>query len=61
MQIELNKNEAQVLLNLIDLAVKAAGLQAAEAGLHFQKMLNAAMASEPVAELVEVGGIVDNK
>jgi hypothetical protein len=54
MQIELNKNEAQVLLNLIDLAVKAAGLQAAEAGLHFQKMLNAAMASEPVAELVEV-------
>ncbi len=52
MQIELNKNEAQVLLNLIDLAVKAAGLQAAEAGLHFQKMLNAAMAREPVAESV---------
>ena len=56
MQIELNKNEAQVLLNLIDLAVKAAGLQAAEAGLHFQKMLNAAMASEPVAEPVVLTG-----
>jgi len=57
MQIELNQNEAQVLLNLIDIAVKSAGLQAAEAGLHFQKMLSAALSADikanetaPVAE-----------
>lgn len=39
MNIELNDNEAQVLINLIDVAVKAAGLQAAEAGLHFKNMI----------------------
>lgn len=35
MNIELNEEEAQVLVNLIDLAVKAAGLQAAQSALHF--------------------------
>lgn len=38
-RIELNAEEAQVLANLIDVAVKAAGLQAAEAGLHFVKKI----------------------
>jgi len=39
MKIELNTDEATVLINLIDVAVKAAGLQAAEAGLHFRKKI----------------------
>tara|TARA_R110000868_G_scaffold27465_3_gene104193 strand:+ start:983 stop:1138 length:156 start_codon:yes stop_codon:yes gene_type:complete len=39
MQIELNENEAQVLLNLLDVAVKAAGIQAAESALHFVKKI----------------------
>lgn len=39
MQIELNENEAQVLLNLLDVAVKAAGIQAAESALHFAKKI----------------------
>ena len=42
MNIELNNEEAQVLLNLIDVAVKAAGLPAAEAALHFSKKINEA-------------------
>ena len=42
MTIELTTEEAQVLLNLIDVAVKAAGLPAAEAALHFSKKINEA-------------------
>jgi hypothetical protein len=41
-ELTLNEQETTVLLNLIDLAVKAVGLQGAEAGLHFQKMIKAA-------------------
>lgn len=37
--LSLNENEAKVLLNLIDISVKATGIQAAEAGLHFSKMI----------------------
>lgn len=39
MIIELTNEEAQVLLNLIDIAVKSAGLPAAEAAMHFAKKL----------------------
>lgn len=46
MKIELNKEEAQVLINLINVAVKATGLEAAEAGLHFFKMIKAAEKTE---------------
>ena len=49
MKIELNDNEATVLNNLIDIAVKAAGLQAAEAGLHFHKLITAAREAEKPA------------
>ena len=35
----LTDKEAQVLLNMIDVAVKTAGLDAAEAGLFFQKKI----------------------
>jgi hypothetical protein len=42
MKLELNTNEAQVLLNLIDVAVKAVGLQAAESALHFKEKIEAA-------------------
>ncbi len=38
-ELKLNKEEAQVLLNLVDIAVKAIGLQGAEAGVHFGKKL----------------------
>jgi len=47
MQIELTDNEAQVLLNLIDVAVKAAGIQAAESALHFAKKIQEASKVEP--------------
>ena len=55
-RIELNAEEAQVLANLIDVAVKAAGLQAAEAGLHFVKKIKDAQdaaKAESAAELQE--------
>ena len=42
MKIELNQEEATVLLNLLNVAVKAAGLEAAEAALHFQRKIAAA-------------------
>jgi hypothetical protein len=42
MNITLDQNEANVLVNLIDVAVKAAGLQAAEAGLHFKNKIEQA-------------------
>ena len=40
MQINLNEQQANVLVNLIDLAVKSAGLQAAEAGVFFTKLIH---------------------
>lgn len=46
MNITLDQNEANVLVNLIDVAVKAAGLQAAEAGLHFKNKIEAAAKAE---------------
>lgn len=42
----MNENEARVLLNLIDISVKAAGIQAAEAGLHFTKMISSQLNTE---------------
>ena len=41
--VNLTENEAQVLINLIDLAVKAHGLSAAEAGVILSKKINAAV------------------
>jgi hypothetical protein len=38
--IVLNENEKNVLLQLIDLAVKAGGLNVAEAALHLVKKIN---------------------
>jgi hypothetical protein len=45
--LTLSTEEAQVLAALINIAVKAVGLEAAEAGLHFAKKLKAA--AEPKA------------
>jgi len=50
MQITLNAEEAQVLVNLLDVATKASGLQAAEAALHFAKMIKNAADVEAVAK-----------
>lgn len=50
MQIELNEQEANVLLQLIDAATKALGLQAAEAAVVLaRKVKQAAEATGPVA------------
>ena len=49
MQIELNKEEAQVLVNLLDVAIKATGLQGAEACVLFAKRINDAANAPPVA------------
>ena len=53
MKIELNQNEAAVLLNLIDLAVKAAGMQAAEAAVHLAKIIATAAKAEADSQAVE--------
>ena len=50
MQIELTEEEARVLRNLIDVAVKAAGLDAAEAALHFVRKLTEAAAAKAKEE-----------
>ena len=39
--ISLNAEEAQVLINLLNIANKAVGLEAAEACLHFTKKIKA--------------------
>jgi len=46
MKIELNDEEAKVLVNLIDVAVKSAGLQAAASALHFINKIDAAVKEE---------------
>lgn len=40
-----NKNEIEVLLNLLDVATKAAGRSACQAVFHFEQKFNAAMAA----------------
>lgn len=54
MQIELSNEEANVLVNLLDVAVKSAGLQAAESALHFVNKIKEAakLAVEPQKETV---------
>ena len=47
-QIELTQDEARVLLNMINSAVMALGLEAAEAGLYFKRKIDEAMAIPPV-------------
>lgn len=56
MQINLNEQQANVLVNLIDLAVKSAGLQAAEAGIFFTKLIHDAIESEKPKDSVESVG-----
>lgn len=46
MTIELTEDEARVLLALLDVAVKAAGLQAAESALAIAKKVQAAQAPQ---------------
>lgn len=47
MKLELTTQEATVLSQLIDLAVKANGLQVAEAGLVLARKISEAMQEEP--------------
>lgn len=51
MKLELTDQEAQVLVNLMDVAVKAAGLQAAEAALVITKKIQTAKQEESKDEL----------
>ena len=44
MTIELSTEEANVLVNLLNVAVKAAGLEAAESALHFVNKIKSASA-----------------
>lgn len=46
MKIDLNPDEAKALINLIDAANKALGIQAAEAALHFVRKINIAAKAE---------------
>lgn len=45
--IELTQEQAQVLVNLINIAVQVKGLEAAEAGLFFSKLIQDAFKEEP--------------
>lgn len=47
--ISLNKNEIEVLLNLLDVAVKSAGRSACEAVHHFERKLNTALETPSAA------------
>ena len=49
MHIELDNNEAGVLTGLIDIAVKAAGLQVAEAAVALSRKIAAAAQAEQAA------------
>ena len=46
-KIELTTEEANVLLSLLDIAVKAAGLQAAEAALVLARRVSEAQKAKP--------------
>ena len=50
MKIELNKEEAAALLTLIDMAVKANGLNVAMAGLSLANKINEAAKAEKESE-----------
>ena len=57
MNIEFTKEEAQVLVNLIDTAVKAKGLEAAEAAVVLtRKIAAAAQAAEATHEALQPNG-----
>lgn len=43
MLIEITKEESQVLINLINIAVQVKGLEAAEAGLYFAKKIQSSI------------------
>ena len=58
MKIELTKEEGQVLMNLINIAVQVKGLEAAEAGLYFAKKIqDAGKENEETGEVVPNGSI----
>ena len=54
MNLELNDNEAQALTGLIDIAIKAGGLQVAEAGVALARKIAAAAQAKPTPEPVPV-------
>lgn len=51
MQIQLDANQAQVLVNLLDIAVKSAGLSAAESVVFFTKTIQDASRVEQEAAI----------
>ena len=50
MQITLTVQDAQILTNILDIAVKAAGFQIAEPAIHFAKMIKNAVDAEAAAK-----------
>jgi hypothetical protein len=48
--LELNKNEAEVLVQLLDIATKSQGLNAAEAALTFVKKISEQMPQQKPSE-----------
>jgi hypothetical protein len=48
--LELNKNEAEVLIQLLDIATKSQGLNAAEAALTFVKKISEQMPQQKPSE-----------
>lgn len=50
MRLELNENEANALLQLIDLAVKSGGMQVAKAGVVLSEKIHAASQEVVVGE-----------
>ena len=52
-EIKLTQEEAQVLVNIINIAVKSVGLEAAEAGVYFTKKLQDAFKNEITPKVVE--------
>lgn len=56
MKIELTKDQAQALLTILDIAVKAGGLQVASTVVFFHGLLEAAARAESNADSPTVNG-----
>lgn len=53
--LQLNQNQAEVLLRLIDIATKSGGLSVAEAAVFFSNAISSQL-QQPASEEVEDGG-----
>lgn len=60
--LQLNQNQAEILLSLLDMAIKAGGLNVAEAAVFFSKTIDLQLnATQKPAEADETTSVVKDK